>query len=518
MTKAITVLRISFLTFLLFSVLTSAQTEDQFVPPVLPEGLNLSNQMKYSFDNQAKREIFENWFNLDYSYGIFNAGIRFESFQPNDPNPAVARGRKRDSGINFKYIRAEIGDIHANAEFTVGNYYALFGRGMLLKIYEDRNLRVDNNLTGIKLNIKYEDLYISVLSGMPENMDLTRSDVLHALDFEYRMKNIANVGLSLVSNRPDADGVATTTLTSARVHHINDNFDVYAEYGLKFNEDIKQNKFKGEENFIGKAFYGNVNFYVSDFSLVTEYKYYDNFQFASFDGSVIYNTPPALRKDYTYLLLNRHPSPLNQANEQGFYGELSYNFDDNTGISLNAGETRTLPVTSLYQRSMNTKNDIRVQFREAFLQANHKFGESFDLFAGFGYNEELDKNTKNITPVAELKYYFDDINTLKFVLEHQSTTDRTTQEKYFTQAFTLEYLRSPLWSVALVSELLTREPMPGHVVRKVWGLLQFGYRLAEHTDMSLLIGSRQAGNICIGGVCRYEPEFRGIEIKMMSRL
>jgi hypothetical protein len=33
-----------------------------------------------------------------------------------------------------------------------------------------------------------------------------------------------------------------------------------------------------------------------------------------------------------------------------------------------------------------------------------------------------------------------------------------------------------------------------------------------------LVGSRQAGNICIGGVCRYEPEFRGIELKMNTRL
>lgn len=507
------------ITFTLLITLNSfAQTEDQFVPPVLPEGLNLSNQMRYSYDTGNKDQVLENWLNLDYTYGIFSAGFRFESFQPNDPNPAVSRGRKRDAGINFKYIKAELGDINNNVEFTAGNFYALFGRGMLLKIYEDRNLRVDNNLAGVKFNVKLSDFYISALSGMPENFDLTRTDVLHALDFEYRNSLLGNAGASIVTNLAEPDGIAATTLTSARIHHINDNFDVYAEYGLKFNEDIKQNKFKGEESFIGKAFYGNVNFYVSDFSLTGEYKYYDNFTFSSYDGTVIYNTPPALRKDYTYILLNRHPSPLNQSNEQGFYSELSYNFTDNTGFALNYGETRTLPVTSLYQRNLGTKNDIRLQFREAFLQVNHKFGDELDSYFGFGYSEELEKNTKNLTPVAEIKYYFDDINTIKLIAEHQSTHDRFTNEKFFTQAVTVEYLRSPLWSIALVGELLTREPLPGNVVRKVWSFIQFGYRVGGHTDLSVLVGSRQAGNICIGGVCRFEPEFHGVELNLTTRL
>ena len=64
----------------------------------------------------------------------------------------------------------------------------------------------------------------------------------------------------------------------------------------------------------------------------------------------------------------------------------------------------------------------------------------------------------------------------------------------------------------------TREPEEGNIVRKLWNLIQFAYKLGEHTDVSLLVGTRQAGNICIGGVCRYEPEFSGVEVKMLTRL
>ncbi len=93
-----------------------------------------------------------------------------------------------------------------------------------------------------------------------------------------------------------------------------------------------------------------------------------------------------------------------------------------------------------------------------------------------------------------------------------------TGEKYFDDVITFEYARAPRLSVAFVSEMLTKEPEEGETKRIFWNFVQFGYKFGQHTDIYLLLGSRQAGNICIGGVCRYEPEFRGIELKMHTRL
>ncbi len=64
----------------------------------------------------------------------------------------------------------------------------------------------------------------------------------------------------------------------------------------------------------------------------------------------------------------------------------------------------------------------------------------------------------------------------------------------------------------------TSEPTKGNTKRKFWALVQAAYKLNDYIDVSLLVGSRQAGNICIGGVCRYEPEFEGVELKMFTRL
>lgn len=482
----------------------------------LPDGLGLANQLEYSYDIEKKQEIFENWLNVDYRKGIFSTGIRFSVFQPNDPSPSVNRGKIKYADIDYKYLKVELGDSEEGGELTVGNYYSLFGRGMILKSYEDRNIRIDNNLSGVKLSGRYGGFILYALSGMPENANAERKDILHAVDLEYRGIEDLKIGGTFASNQPEIDGIAKTRMASLRIEPRYWNFDFYGEYVIKQNADISD-FFKGEESLAGEAFYGNLNFFYESFSFSTEYKYYDNIAFKTYDQTVDYNTPPSVKKEYTYLLLNRHPSPLNSNNEKGYQAEVNYNLSDETFFSMNYGETKTLPASSYYQRVNQLQLEERLQYREFYVQANHSFLKDLYTIAAFGYNEELDANTKNITPILENKFYLDETNTLRLILEHQNTTVKTTDEQYYTDVIALEYLRSPRFNVMFLAEVQTKEPTAGAKVRKVWGFIQAGYKIGDHTDISVLIGSRQAGNICIGGVCRFEPEFSGIELKIFTR-
>ena len=146
-------LKLSSILILLFSSNSIAQSENSWF--IWPEGLGLSNQLEYSYNIDTEQEILENWLNLDYSKGIFSAGLRFEVFQPNDPDPSISRGKNNYADIAYKYIRADIGSGDEGLDIQAGNYYTLFGRGMVLKSYEDRNIRVDNNLLGLKMVGKY---------------------------------------------------------------------------------------------------------------------------------------------------------------------------------------------------------------------------------------------------------------------------------------------------------------------------------------------------------------------------
>jgi hypothetical protein len=505
------------LIFILFisTRIFSQSSNDWFL---LPDGLGFSNQLEYSFNIENKIEILENWLTLDYNKNIFSAGLRFEVFQPNDPDPSISRGKVKYADIAYKYIGVEIGDVEEGLNITVGNYYKLFGRGLVLKSYEDRNIRIDNNLLGVKVEGNYKGFTLTALSGSAANINNERQDILHAADLQYNGFDFIKLGTTLASNLPAIDGIARTTLASMRIQPSVWNFDGYAEYGIKSNKDIQSQIFNDDEWKIGEAFYGSLNFYYDVFSIVGEYKYYDNYAFTSSDGTIFYNTPPSLRKEYTYVLLNRHPSPLDQSSEEGYALEVNYNFSDETSVIANYGITQTLPASSYYQRVNNFSLPITTQLEEVYLQATHNWNESFTTIAALGYNEELSTNTKNITPILENKFYFDDINTIKIVLEHQQTENLSTDEKYYDDVINIEYLRSPNFSVAIVAELQTKEPEAGNIVRKVWSFIQFGYKIGNHTDLSLLLGTRQAGNICIGGICRYEPAFQGVEIKMLTRL
>lgn len=502
-----------FVLFCCFSAIVSAQSDI-----ILPSGLGVSNQLEYSFDLDTKQEIFENWLNLDYSKGIFSAGIRFDVFQPNDPNPVISRGKEKYADISSKYIGLNLTGENSSLDVTVGNFYTLFGRGMLLKSYEDRNLRVDNNLLGVFVEANYKKLTLKALTGMAENIKAMRKDILHGADLEFKLINNLKLGTSYVSNKPEYDQMARTSLASVRIQPTIGNFDFYAEYGVKMNNDITNTKFNGEKEIIGKSFYGNMNFYYGSFSIVTEYKLYDNFLFSSNDGTIIYNTPPSLRKDMTYILLNRHPSQLKQNNEQGYKVEANYEAADDLSLTFEVAETKTLDQNSLYQQVKESNTASKVIFKEYYFQADKNWGKSLKSIIVGAYNEEYGTNTKNLTFVFDNHIYLNDENTFKIAIEHQHTKNKVTNEEYFDDILLLEWQNSPSISIALVCEMKTSEPVLGTKKRKYWNYFQFSYNWNNHTDISMTFGKRQAGNICIGGVCRYEPEFSGIEFKMMTRL
>lgn len=496
--------------------LSGQSSEDNWYQ--LPEGFGFSNQMEYSFDIKKKLEIFENWTNLDYSKGIFAAGLRLEVFQPNDPDPSINRGKVYFADIAYKYLSIDLSNLNYGMKFTVGNFYELFGRGMILKSYEDRNIRVDNNLMGFKVNAFYEDFYLTALSGSATNSQNIREDVIHGIDIFYSGLSFLKPGFSYAINIPQSQNFSKTSLTSFRIEPSLWNFDFYFEFGAKQNQTIKKLYLSDNEKIIGKGFYGSSSFYYGPVSISAEYKIYDNFSFTSSDQTISYNTPPALRKEYTYLLLNRHPSALNANNENGFQIEVNYSMDEQTNFQSNFGLTNSLNENSYYQRINKLNVPSQLQFKEFYFQANRIWNENFNSTFALGYNEEASSLTKNITPILENKFYFDDINTIKLIFEHQHTTNTFTEEKYFSDVVSVEYLRSPSFNIILLTEMQTKESDSGKLIRKFWGFVQFGYKIFSHTDLSLLIGSRQAGNICIGGVCRFEPEFKGIELKTLTRI
>src|SRR5207244_12000009 len=104
----------------------------------LPYGFSATSQTKYSRARSFRNEIFENWVDLDYSRADVTAGLRFVAFQP--PDPSVFQGQA-SKGVDLYYAEYDAQRIKARA----GTFYAQFGRGLALRLYEDRSLRLDHN-------------------------------------------------------------------------------------------------------------------------------------------------------------------------------------------------------------------------------------------------------------------------------------------------------------------------------------------------------------------------------------
>ena len=70
-------------------------------------------------------------------------GFRYEAFLP----PFENKPDSLRQGITQRYTEAAF----SSGGFRLGNFYEIFGRGLLFRSYEERSLGVDSNMDGVLL-------------------------------------------------------------------------------------------------------------------------------------------------------------------------------------------------------------------------------------------------------------------------------------------------------------------------------------------------------------------------------
>ena len=462
---------------------------------------SLANQMEYSFSTETNNEILENWLNADFYFDAFTAGLRMELYQPSE-------FRTMEEDITFRYFEY----FHDNIQARVGNYYAMFGRGMILRTYEDRDIRVDNNLEGVKFDVTYGRFSASFLSGRPEGPSGTRTDLLHGADFTLNTIGTFTLGGSYVSNSPNLRRKAE--ISSGRMQyslsHASWMWDFYGEYGKRANRK-------------GTGAYLSSSFTTSGFGLSCEYKYYHNFFFRSDDHFVTYNNPPALVREHSYTLLNRHPYLLNADDEAGIQIEATLSPAPNTSLIANYSLTKDHEGETIW-------GEGRTLFEETYGEIEHHFSEAFYAIGALGISKQgQDTYT---TPIFESTYSLDPVNSFRFVFQHQHTDSKTLRAfenqitylgEFDNQIYSLEYAHSPKYTASFVAEWTNKSDLQKQFQNRAgeksfWIFGKFDINISPNHDLSVMYGSRQAGFLCAGGVCRLEPEFEGIEVKLFSRL
>lgn len=446
--------------------------------------ISVSNQLEYSNWDEFNRNIIENWADVSYQHEQFQFGFRHEINQPPDPFIFEFDSLLQQEELTFRY--AEV--YHDNLTFTIGNYYALFGRGLTLRTYEDRNLRMDNNIDGLKINY-YNDLFeMTALGGRVRDKYNRRKDRLYGFDGEFTITENLKLGGSILRNQISDDNF--TDLRAIRSRLIIFDFDLYGEMANKTGTD----KFSG---------YGSVSYIGDYFSLIAEYKDYNQLTFASSFGTE-YNAPPALSREHAYTLLNRHPHVLNTNDEVGYQFEVTtdviYNFD------------------FLFNYSFTETHQNLKSFEEYYAQVGFEANDSWHFEGAVGWNADHSTSTENITPLIMGEYTWNEINEIHLEIQHQHVKSNFDKSEFDDELVVLEYTRSPYLNLSLVGEYSNKYKLTNSIEDKsTWIYGQITLSFLEGQQISLLYGSRQAGFVCAGGVCRFEPEFEGLEVKLLSR-
>ena len=443
-----------------------------------------NNYLEYSFDSNIDTSYFENWTDLSLSYQNWRIGGRYEFHLP----PQAFSQDTVGQGISQRFLEYQA----KNLTFTVGNFYSLFGRGLVLRSFENRMLRWDTNIDGVKFDYYHDYVNFQVLGGQPRDRRGRRREVLQGGILNLKPLKILNLGGSFITTRLESKGKVHWGSTFGGL-----NFDwgsFYGEYALKDFPPTMEN---------GTALYVGGNAYYDAFTILMEYKDYDQFDLTERtvnkdpSSELTYNNPPAVYREHLYTLMNRHQLVQNANDEMGYLVELTYSFRDLAILTLSHSRTEN--------------HDGLLLYREYYGQI--EWDPRYNLSFVGGSGEQKDQEARYLNFVGTGKWSFTDYNTFKFILEHQHVKIQYNDRQFYNQMLTLSFDRSPTFTLSLLTEHSTDQETD----KDLWLGGQVDIHFLENFDLTIFGGSRREGKVCVGGICVFRPPFEGIELRLINR-
>lgn len=447
--------------------------------------ISASNQLEYSTNNKTHKDIFHNWTDLNLGYGIYTSDLRYEAHQPDDWEVNWQR-------LSFRNLQLQSDPF----DITAGNYYVIIGRGLILRSYENRDLRYDNNLDGVEGSVDYEGFHLTLLSGTAQGRYERLSDPLQAIDGKISATDWLVLGGSYL--RTHITDLGLVRLFGGNMKLALPHVDLYAEYAKKDNPPEEYIQKDGEGKYL------SANIYASGAALTFELKDYQRFDFSNKD--VTFNNPPALTREHVYTLLNRHAHVLDLSDERGIQAEITTSPTEQLSLLIN--------------HSYTTDRKNNLVFSEIYGETEYDYRDKATFKTGFSRMENKREFGAPVwlTPVFDLTYYLSERNSLNFILEHLWTDKFEGKLTYYEQILSLSFSHSPLASLTFAYERTTEWKVSENWLgKKNWFMATLDVALGDNHNLSLGVGSRRQGKVCSGGICVDKPALDGFEIKLLSR-
>jgi hypothetical protein len=453
------------------------------------------------------RHFVENQLRMDLYTKTFRLGGRLLYFKPSDVD-INQYGLKDTTGFDKIYVEADLAPIN----LRVGDFSELWGYGLALSLYENRDLYFDSELRGIRAKFDVGPLKLTGLSGTTPDGFLVKKTEVTAGRVEAGGEG-GTLGFNYVRND---SGYYREANTSSIDWNITRGFaTIYGEQAWK--DTYTGKKYDGSDNILfGRAWFWGLGLSKWNWSLLLEYNNYDYH-----DPTTIQNPPATYRELGPRLLQGREPHYLNIGDEVGYQIELSGSATEDIFTTLHynlashheEGEQSGLPFPTLKQED--------APFWEMFGNIEWSLPGDRTAFLELGANEEASVIWQD-RMWAQARYTtpFRDGEELEFeveqmlITEHLDDTDRDLHD----QLFSLGWKPNGSFSIAGFYQLSNDEILKkreGENWPSVESAISFGG--GKHR-MILFYGRERGGLKCSNGVCRQVQAFSGFRLSLETSL
>ncbi len=495
-----------------------------------------------------KEDLLTNTYaDINIAYKSLEVGTRLEFTEY--PLPGFEPDFK-GWGVPYLYAKFKTGK---GVDVTLGDFYDQFGSGLIFRTYEERSLGIDNSIRGAHVAVNsIKGVQFKALGGVQRRYwDWDTDSWLAGADLEINIDQYSKrmqennvswmVGGSyvLLNYEEDGDNIivpgtnfrldmpSTVHAFDVRSRLQTGNYSFLAEYAWRSQDPSADNGYIYRR---GSAVLLSASYSAKGVSALFQAKRSENMSFRSRRSltgtSAFVNNMPAFAYQHTYSLPALYPYATQAApGEWAFQGEFGYTFRRNsalggkygTKLKLNVSHIRGLdkdPVEPIYGNTLMGTDGYetgffkmgKLYYQDINLQMEKKLSKSFKLNLMY-MNQRYDKTViegeviKANIGVAEGKYQINKKFTLRGELQYLSTSQDQGD-----------------WAFGLLE--LSALPYLMFTVSDMWntGETDIHYYMASVTGtykahrLMLGYGRTRAGYNCSGGVCRYVPASKGLNI------
>ncbi len=499
-----------------------------------------------------------NYLLVNARYGNFTAGVQVEAYEPNALLNYNPKFKGTDVGTWYVDYNTD------KFQITGGYFYEQFGSGMILRSWEDRAIGINSSIRGVRA--KYTPNYnisLTALYGRQRTgFDVSNGDI-YGFDSTFGLSDALNLdtsdltfGFSVVGREEaipfsDVDYKKMTGALSTRLDYSSNYFYSSFEYSLKSDDAIFDISKKIDPDFVepGSAYLLNFGYSKSGLGVDVTLRRVENMAFfserepESYDATLssldfndkIINFVPALTKQHHYNLANIYvhqaqyrvdfiDSQIMKAGETGGQIDLFYNFKKKSKLGGKYGTKVALNYASWYNLP-GEYGYTPPQYETNFFGVSQKYFSDFNIEITKRLSSKVRGNISYVNQYYDQRLvgggYLVKTNivgadaTFKLNGSHSISVQGehmwADKDMKNWAGATIEY--NPSSKLSFYAMDLYNYGNPESKRQLHYYSIGSSYRKGS-ARIAVNYGRQRGGLVCVGGVCRFVPESKGLSLSL----